>query len=413
MLPRAAMNAGAAGVSRRSGTMRRSSELGAAPKSAARHPLMQKESLRKLKREESKDIRAAHRRQLHGPNPGMVGNGQKSFLETRTLTLPRLKSYQKAWEEFVGWCYEQEMMMDHLPDLDLALTNRLNELFFEGADVATAATLQAAVKYFRDDVPKLTLLPRSQEAMKGFRKLEPAQGRVPMPWPMVCFVVRQLWEEFKEAALWILLIWGTCSRPGELFKLRKKHLVAPSKMCRHWVVILSPGVDCPGAGVGQKRKMENGESAQPVVPSKVGELDEAILLDQPYLQGLGKLMAEHVKFKQPQDKIFTMDPKRATSAFTQAIVDEGYQNVGINCTYQLRHGSASTDVLDGLRSLAEVQKRGRWQAQKSVRRYSNGGRVSQVFAELSDQQKANALAAEAWMAKIFASGDRAGKATRG
>ena len=36
--------------------------------------------------------------------------------------------------------------------------------------------------------------------------------------------------------------------------------------------------------------------------------------------------------------------------------------------YQMRHGSASTDALENLRSLGEIMKRGRWQSDSSVRR---------------------------------------------
>ena len=392
--------------------MTRSCHLGAAPKSAAKHPLTLRENREVLKRQEARAIRAEHRRQLHGEAPPMVGAGQKSFLECRTVTLPRWKSYKKAWDEFTAWARRVALPIESLADLDIALTNKLNQMFFEGADQADGATLQAAVKYFREDVTKVSLLPRSVEAMKGFRKLEPAQGRVPMPWPMVCRVVQRLWSEFREAALWMLMVWATCSRPGEIFKLKKRHLVPPSKMSRFWVVILNPGVERPGIGVGRKRKADQVDAPQQVLPSKVGELDEAILLDQPYVQGLGKIMADFVKHLEPHDRIFNMDPKRATTAFNEVIMEEGYDRVGLNCSYQLRHGSASTDVLDGLRSLTEVQKRGRWQAQKSVRRYSNGGRISQVFAELSDQQKADAMAAESWMSKILGHGSRAGASSR-
>ena len=87
--------------------------------------------------------------------------------------------------------------------------------------------------------------------------------------------------------------------------------------------------------------------------------------------------------------------------------------MGIKCTYQLRHGVASTDVLQGVRTLSEVQKRGRWKAQKSVTRYSNGGWVSEVFAELSVNLKREAIAAEKWMAKTFAAGGRAGSSSKG
>jgi integrase len=382
--------------------MNRSSLVGARPKAMAKHKLEKEHTKKEVAKQDARAIRAAHRQQLHGAMPALSQEGQKTFLECRTVTLPRWMSYKRAWDEFLDWGTHKGLPVQTLSELDIALTNKLNEMFFLGYTVADAATLQAAVKFFRDDVVKTSALPRSVDAMKGYRKLEPAQGRVPMPWPLVCVVVQTLWDTFRDAALWMLTIWGTCCRPGEALKLKKKHLVAPSRLSKFWIVILNAGQDQPGV----KRKANQLEEVEQIVPSKVGELDEAILLDQPYLQGLGPVLCEHVKGKRANNKMFDVDPSRVVTAFNEIITAEGYDNVGVNCMYQLRHGSASTDVLDGLRTLTEVQKRGRWQAQKSVRRYSNGGRVSQVFSELTEEQKAKAMKAEAWMAKTLGHGGR-------
>ena len=101
-----------------------------------------------------------------------------------------------------------------------------------------------------------------------------------------------------------------------------------------------------------------------------------------------------IKSKKPEDMLFTFDHSDATKWFNEKIADLQYTEHGITCVYQVRHGSASTDVLTGLRSLTEVQKRGRWEAAKSVKRYSNGGRISQVFDNLSGTQKHEATQAE-------------------
>eukprot|EP00974_Lingulodinium_polyedra_P037643 3610712-Lingulodinium_polyedra.AAC.1 len=48
----------------------------------------------------------------------------------------------------------------------------------------------------------------------------------------------------------------------------------------------------------------------------------------------------------------------------------------------LRHGGASHDALLGTRSAREIQERGRWASERTVRRYRKGGRVNQLLAGL-------------------------------
>ena len=74
--------------------------------------------------------------------------------------------------------------------------------------------------------------------------------------------------------------------------------------------------------------------------------------------------------------LFDFELLDATKLFNQVVIELGYDQHRITFSYQIRHGSA-TDVLSGHRTLTEVQKRGRLEAAKSAKRYSNGGRMSQ------------------------------------
>ena len=76
--------------------------------------------------------------------------------------------------------------------------------------------------------------------------------------------------------------------------------------------------------------------------SKVGVSDEAILIDQPYMKGLGSLLLEATQFQSPETMLFDFEPSDATKLFNQVVVELGYDQHGINCSYQIRHGSAST-----------------------------------------------------------------------
>ena len=56
-------------------------------------------------------------------------------------------------------------------------------------------------------------------------------------------------------------------------------------------------------------------------------------------------------------------------------------NVITTHPYSVRHGGASSDALWRTRSLIEIQKRGRWRSEKSVRRYE---KHSRLLTKLSD-----------------------------
>ena len=63
--------------------------------------------------------------------------------------------------------------------------------------------------------------------------------------------------------------------------------------------------------------------------------------------------------------------------------------------YQGRHSGISIDRASGERTQEEAQKRGRWRAQASVRRYEKAGRLNDAWQRLPQQVKDAAIIAEA------------------
>ena len=344
--------------------------------------------------EESRERKRCEERiARHGHYPGFTLPGQMTYLEQKSVIISRQKSYVKAWDEFVAWTAQHAMKTQTLEQLDRALCERINQMFFDGQDLADAMTLVAAARFTREDVPKASVLVKSSRAMKGFSKLDPPQGRLPLPYPVLCLIVQKLWKTHYQVAMWLLLTWGTCARPGEAHRVLVQDVVPPTRLCKFTVVVLNSGHGVLNKEVNQLRSIRQ--------TSKVGESDEAVLLDQPYLTGLGEKLRLLGAGQPPQSHLFQFSMEHGTRLFNQCLQDLSLNQHGLNCVYQIRHGSASTDVLTQHRSLVDVQKRGRWATAKSVRRYSNGGRISQVFLGLSDQQKAQALAAEKWMLQDF------------
>ena len=62
--------------------------------------------------------------------------------------------------------------------------------------------------------------------------------------------------------------------------------------------------------------------------------------------------------------------------------------------YQGRHSGASLDASRRLRSIEEIQKRGRWKTARSVSRYERGGRLQDTWRSLTAAQKTHFEACE-------------------
>eukprot|EP00973_Karenia_brevis_P034263 4726174-Karenia_brevis.AAC.1 len=69
--------------------------------------------------------------------------------------------------------------------------------------------------------------------------------------------------------------------------------------------------------------------------------------------------------------------------------------------YSLRHGGASEDLLRGRRRLQEVMRRGRWQSESSLRRYSKEGLLAQELAKVPASTLSYGVAVDASLESIF------------
>jgi len=187
-------------------------------------------------------------------------------------------------------------------------------------------------------------------------------------------------------AFWMALTWAVSCRPGETLKLAVKHVVSPNKLCRHYSLLLSPS-----------------GPMDLCLPSKTGDMDENLLIDQPYLQWVGQILGRMKSHMQADQPLFLFDVAHAGQVFKNIAVAAGYQPLGVVHSYHIRHGAASTDALTGLRTMEEIAKRGRWRCLSSVRRYEQGGKLAQIFGQLSEVQQNEALRAEKQVGHVMTS----------
>jgi hypothetical protein len=155
----------------------------------------------------------------------------------------------------------------------------------------------------------------SSTALKGFQELEPAQGRLPMPFPVLALVVKELWKRHSEMGLWLL------ATPA-----RRVSISAPSARCGSSDPTL-PTLHCDIEQWGR----QNLRSC--IGPSKdfQGRRARQSSLDTPTLQGCS-LMA-HSKCRHRSAQLFTFDVIAAARVFSHLLDELDLTRHGLTCTY--------------------------------------------------------------------------------
>eukprot|EP00435_Cladocopium_sp_Y103_P014029 s3339_g3.t1 len=288
------------------------------------HPLEKEQALVEGKALAVRRKRAAERQALHGKNPGVAAMGPGEELP-----------------QSLGQDVDLGRGSEALYKLDHALANRINLMYFEGMDPADAATLVAATKYYRQDVTKQTPSSLADAVCDHQEHL----GRVASCRYVVVDGVGYVWPTGTDPE-------DAQAGPGSSYSR---------------VVTLNA---FPTPELKRKAAEMDGETEANVkTTSKVNESDEAVLIDQPYMKGFGSLMKNFAHKVKPAEYLFTFDPQDAVKLWNKVLNKHGYVSMGINCTYQLRHGTApQTDVLTNLRTLTELQKRGRRVSEKVLQR---------------------------------------------
>ena len=134
-----------------------------------------------------------------------------------------------------------------------------------------------------------------------------------------------------------------------------------------------------------------------MVLSKSGEMADSLPLDFAWLPWVENLALQLRLGGPADDKAFPFSYVQFLAAFMDAC-----QNLHLTAVvpYQWRHSGESLDVARRSRSLAEVQKRGRWKSHKSVMRYEKSGRMSLALQDLPRTLVDHAFACEARLEDI-------------
>ncbi|CAK0800111.1 unnamed protein product, partial [Prorocentrum cordatum] len=251
-----------------------------------------------------------------------------------------------------------EKSLPELKELDGQLVEYMNEEFLKGVKAWRGEKLLAGLMFFHPDFGRLggLHLPKSLRCLKGWKKLSPSRSRKPL--------VFAIW-----AALAVELCRLGAPLVGEMLSLTSDSFLAPTEHAvQNWVVWLFPE-----AGVAR---------------SKVGSADDTIPCDSgrcPWMCHIFKAL----KDRQSSRPLLDLSYPQFLCLFRRAAT-----NIGVDVVpYQGRHSGASLDRATGRRPLEEVQKRGRWAAMSSVKRYEKSGRLNESWEKLGDASKAHCAAA--------------------
>lgn len=209
-----------------------------------------------------------------------ASRGEKSLLEAASVKAPQRKDYSRRLEQFYAFVLRYELPIQNENQLDEALCEFADHLFLDGEGLSFGQKLQAAIEYERPEFAQegRLALPRFKRAMKGWRRLNPQQTRLPMPEFLKSAISAVMVQKgWLEEALFNQTTFSTYARPGETLRIFAADIVEKNADFDHTVIVLGP--------------LERGES------SKVGIYDETLVLDDSRAPWLGMLLVRLAKQK--------------------------------------------------------------------------------------------------------------------
>ena len=288
---------------------------------------------------------------------------------TRSLGITEAASVQKRTIEgytLAVTAFERIMRLTvvSLPvaTLDSKMVTYFDYLYLEGECPSVGERLWAAVRML---IPEYSShgrlsLPRAWRSLKGWRRLVPQKTRRPLPWVVVAAIAHWLacHAGLGSALAWLTMV-DAYLRPGECMRLVTSQVLprTSQKWMDSVVLLLHPD--------------ERG------IASNTGEMNESLAIRRPWLADLLNRWARSRRSPAMWD--CGLPELRANFLKAATMLElTPWRPV----LYMGRHSGASLDRLEEVLSLAEVQRRGRWRSEASVRRYEKRALVQEVYLKL-------------------------------
>ena len=265
-----------------------------------------------------------------------------------------LDKYSLEIERFQSWLRSQHGKNPCFQDptkLDRQVGLYMNYLHDElETETHHAAYLIYGLQLLHSKGPKVHFLCRAKDSLAGWRKEKPGRSRLPMPEECIFDVANDILDQGRtDVAMAMILQYHCYLRPSEVLGLTKDHVAYPSVgKYSKWGLIIAP--------------FDLG------VASKNGAFDDAVLIsDIPGFDWIS--VAMKVYMQQVSHDLF---PACSLPQYESIIIRTAKKlkySDGVFLPHVLRHSGPSCDHFHGRRDLTAIQRRGRWLAKSSVRRY--------------------------------------------
>ncbi|CAK8994704.1 unnamed protein product [Durusdinium trenchii] len=304
-----------------------------------------------------------------------------SLLEKKAIGDRSAKYYQEEYKQLLIFAKTRKLMMTLPRELDATLVEYFNDLFMRGHPAHRGDKIIATVMHHQSEYSKLgsSRLPRAWRCLKGWRRLAPGTSRKAYPLGVWCAIALELKRlGHLQMAVFTLVGLSSYSRPSELLRCRAFSLVKPSPgITEFWSLLLNP-----------EERMDR---------SKVGEFDDSIALDSPWMRPWAATLLKPLASQGADLPLWNFNYSHYFKVFSQVT-----ETLGLDMTpYQMRHSGPSIDRSRNLRSLLEVQKRGRWRSHKSVARYEKSARLAATFQMLPPPLQHHCLLAERQLGDVM------------
>ena len=296
----------------------------------------------------------------------LARNGHPSRLEKLAVTDHTMREYQQRLMQFESYCADEGLPLSDDDEIQVGLLEYLDQAFLDeqSFDHATKLVASLAVRWpHLHRAGRLNLLPRVSRALQAWGRLDPPGFRLPIPMLGVAGIaVLLVIMNLARLALGVMLAADAYLRPGELLSLTKRSII--------------PGR--PGLRGGHRFVSLMLFPRAEDVPSKTYQFDDAVVLDSAGRQWISAALMRVYTTMETDEPLVGMPWRTFREHFRSAVSRAGLDSWEVT-PHHLRHAGPSDDYLHNHRSLADIQRRGRWAATSSMKRYE---KASQVNARL-------------------------------
>ena len=294
-------------------------------------------------------------------------------LRAQRVTQKTLNRYLAEIELFRHWLKECKMSWSS-KKLDSYATRYITFLQeTEKREVHQATYFVYGLQLLHCDVPRQFFLPNAKLALSGWKHQQPGSMRLPVPEEVVFDIAIYFLSLAEiEMAMALVLQMHCYLRPSECLGLTKEHVCFPAPgRYRKWGLLIAPST------LGQQ--------------TKTGKSDDSVLIgDVKGTAWVADVFALFVKgvehFLFPSLTLASYE-----TACHRASRHLKYQE-GAVTPHVMRHTGPSNDIFHKRRDIQAVQKRGRWEAKASARRYEKASLLVKRWEVVHESRRHDVLA---------------------